>query len=124
MKITWCTIRVRNFEESKAFYKDFIGLEIKTEFSPREGMRIAFLMAENGFEIELIHEINNKLEIKDSNVSIGIAVNNFDEIYEKVNLNKIKRSEKIIMPTGMECFFVKDPNGVDIQVIREESLTK
>lgn len=122
MKITWVTIKVKNLEESKSFYKNFLGLKLKTEFSPMKGMTIAFLKAENGVEIELIHNKNIELERKDSNLSIGIAFNNFEEIYEKAKLDKRKISEKITMPNGMECFFVQDPNGVEIQVIREESL--
>lgn len=122
MKITWVTIKVTNLEESKSFYENFLGLKLKTEFSPMEGMTIAFLKAENGIEIELIYNKNIQLEVKDSNISIGIALNNFDEIYEKAKLDKMKTSEKITMPNGMECFFVKDPNRVEIQVIREESL--
>lgn len=122
MKITWVTIRVKSIQESKIFYKEFLNLELKKEFSPYEGMTIAFLKDENGFEIELIEDRNNEVEAIESNISIGIAVNSFDRIYEKARLNEIKVSEKITMPTGMECFFIKDPNKVDIQVIREESL--
>ena len=122
MKITWVTIKVKNFEESKSFYKDFLGLKLETEFSPMAGMTIAFLKDENGVEIELIYNKNIKVETKDSTISIGIALNNFDEIYEKAKLNERKVSGKVTMPTGMECFFVQDPNGVEIQVIREESL--
>ena len=122
MKITWVTIKVTNLQESKSFYKNFLGLKLKKEFSPMEGMTIAFLNAENGVEIELIHNKNIQLETKDSNISIGIALNNFDEIYEKAKLNSFKVSEKVKMPNGMECFFIKDPNKVEIQIIREESL--
>ena len=122
MNITWITLKIKNINESKKFYKEFFNLELEKEFSPYEGMKIAFLKDKNGFEIELIEEQNKELKVVDSNISIGIAIKNFDETYNEFKLNNFNPSDKVKMPNGMECFFVIDLDGVKIQVIREESL--
>lgn len=54
MKLTWITIVTTKFEESKEFYRDFLGMEPGAAFSPNEFMDIAFFKDQNGMQVELI----------------------------------------------------------------------
>ncbi|MDV4151969.1 VOC family protein [Clostridium sp. AL.422] len=119
MIINWITIKVKDYEKSKEFYRDFLGMKTEKEFSPNEDMSIAFFSAENGVKIELIYYNNLKLEDSlNSNVSIGICPSNYDEILMKSKEKNIITNGPIILGGNMECFFVSDPNGVGIQIIK------
>ncbi|MFU7514326.1 VOC family protein [Clostridium sp. HCS.1] len=119
MVINWITIKVKDFEKSKEFYKDFLGMKAEKEFSHNEDMSIAFFSAENGVKIELIYYKNLELEaLSNSNVSIGICPVNYDEILEKSKEKNIITAGPIILGGNMECFFVRDPNGVGVQIIK------
>lgn len=119
MIINWITIRVNDFEKSKEFYGDFLGMKAEKEFSPNESMSIAFFISDNGVKIELIHDKNSKLESSlNSNVSIGICPSNYDEILKKSQEKDMISSGPVILGGNMECFFLNDPNGVGIQIIQ------
>lgn len=119
MVINWITIKVKDFEKSKGFYRDFLGMKAEKEFSPNEDMYIAFFVADNGVKIELIYEKNSKLEVSsNNNVSIGICPLNYDEILQKSKEKNIITNGPIILGGNMECFFVSDPNGVGVQIIK------
>jgi len=121
MIINWITIKVKDFEKSKEFYRDFLGMKAEKEFSPKESMYIAFFVAENGMKIELIYDKNLKLENSaNSNISIGICSSNYDDLLKKGRENNIISSEPAVLGGHMECFFVDDPNGVGVQIIKGE----
>ncbi len=54
MKLTWVTIVTTKFEESKEFYRDFLGMKPGAAFSPNEFMDIAFFKDQNGMQVEII----------------------------------------------------------------------
>lgn len=119
MKINWITIKVRDLEESKEFYGNYLGLAKAREFSPGPGVSIVFFSAENGMEIELISNENEPPKCQPDNiVSIGIAYPNFDELLKEAKEKGILKSGPVIMGKDMECFFAEDPNGVSLQIIR------
>lgn len=43
MKFCWCTIKVKNMEESLKFYKEIVGLSVSRSFKAGPGMEISFL---------------------------------------------------------------------------------
>ena len=53
MILKWVTLHVRDFEASKRFYIDYLGLPLRQSFSPRPGMSIAFLGQEDETQLEL-----------------------------------------------------------------------
>lgn len=55
-----------------------------------------------------------------SNVSIGYSTNNYDNLLKEARTRGIIKGELTILGENMQCFFVNDPNGVGIQVIREQ----
>ncbi len=119
MKVNWITFMVKDINESKKFYERFLGLKLAREFSPNEMMKIAFYKANSGSEIELI-ETKGSGETTETNgrVSLGISVDNYDELLQKARDLKIITQEPQLLGE-MECFFVTDPDGIGIQLIKE-----
>lgn len=116
MIINWITIRVKDYEKSKDFYGNFLGLHLENEFSPNGEMKIVFYSADNGMQIELI--LSNDTEYSNQGVSIGICAMEYEELLEKARAQKMLASEPTIIGGHMECFFLTDPNGVGIQIIK------
>ncbi len=119
MIINWITIKVDDYDKSKEFYRDFLGMKAEKEFSPNDSMSIAFFEADNGMKVELIYDKNSKLKSpSNSSISIGICPLNYDEILQESQEKNIISSGPIVLGGNMECFFVNDPNGVGIQIIK------
>lgn len=119
MIINWITIKVKDFEKSKEFYRDFLGMKEEKEFSPNDSMVIAFFTADNGMKIELIYDKNLKLEAcENSNISIGICSSNYEDLLNRSRERNIILGEPVILGGNMECFFVNDPNGIGVQIIK------
>ena len=120
MIINWITIRVNDFDKSKEFYRDFLGMKAEREFSPNNDMSIAFFVSDNGMKIELIHDKNSKLQSPLYNgISIGICPLNYDEILQKSREKNMISSGPLVLGDNMECFFVNDPNGVGVQILKD-----
>ncbi|MGG7179267.1 VOC family protein [Clostridium paraputrificum] len=119
MVINWITIKVDDYNKSKEFYRDFLGMKVEREFSPNESMSIAFFEGDNGMKIELIYDKNSKVEFPlNSRISIGVCPLDYDEVLQKSQEKNLISSGPIVLGGSMECFFIKDPNGVGIQVIK------
>ncbi len=120
MIINWFTIRVNDFEQSKEFYRDYLGMQVENEFSPDKSTSIVFFSADSDTKIELIHNKDFKVEkTQNSSVSIGLTVQNYDELLEEARNRNIIAQEPALLGGHLLCFFVQDPNGVRIQIIKE-----
>lgn len=118
MNINWITINVNSLEKSKEFYGGYLGLELKSSFSPNDMMSIVFYKAANGMQIELIESKMQKDIVRNNcGVSIGIASGDYEDLLTKARERNIIIAEPQIMG-NMECFFVQDPNNFNIQIIR------
>ena len=117
MKFCWVTINVSNMEESIKFYKDLIGLEILDRFTPYEGVEIVMLGEENGTMVELIS--NQTTKLKSKGISIGFKVDSLEESIENMKNNGVKILTEPVSPSpNLEFYFVEDPNGLEIQLIK------
>ncbi len=117
MKFCWVTINVNNMEESIKFYKDLIGLEILDRFTPYEGVEIVMLGEENGTMVELISNQTTKLKTK--GISIGFKVDSLEGSIETMKNNGVKILTEPVSPSpDLEFYFVEDPNGLEIQLIK------
>ncbi len=121
MNLEMVTIAVSDLEKSEKFYKEILGfIEIK-RFNPMEGVTIAFLKDEDSGLIELIEYQNTSKDddIRESIVSIGIGV---VDLERTLNEGKDKGVElirgPIEVPSGEKFAFIKDPNGVEIELIQ------
>lgn len=120
MMIKWITLHVRDFEASKRFYTDYLGLPLRQEFSPRPGMSIAFLGSEDETQLELILDANLQLPaVAPGAASLGIPSSRYASLLETARETGILAGEPAIMGGYLECFFVTDPDGTRIQVIKD-----
>ncbi len=92
MKIGFCTIAVKNLQESVQFYTEVLNLVEITRFSPQKGLNIVFLKDEEGNKIELIEYpgATQKEEESAGNVSIGVISENLEETMQMLEVKNIQ----------------------------------
>lgn len=108
------TIRTANLDDSVAFYRDVIGLEIKADMRKTAGIPIVFLCdREGGTCVELSQNKSHN----GSGISVGFHV-------EDVEAAHVAMAEKGMNPTPIispnpkkKFFYIEDPNGLSIQFI-------
>ena len=120
MILKWVTLHVRDFEASKRFYTEYLGLPLRQSFSPRPGMSIAFLGQEDETQLELILDENLQLPaVAPGAASLGIPSERYASLLETARETGILAGKPEIMGGYLECFFVTDPDGTRIQVIKD-----
>lgn len=119
MKANWMTIHVKDLEVSKAFYVDYLGMELEREFSPDGERVIAFLKAGDGFEIELMQHRDPAMAAVCKGVSLGITCSNYEELLETAEKRSMITMGPMVVGGHLHCFFVSDPDGVGIQILKE-----
>ncbi|HRX93707.1 MAG TPA: VOC family protein [Chitinophagaceae bacterium] len=113
-------IASNKIEESKQFYIDFIGLKLAMDM----GWILTFISESNPTaQINLLQ--SDKEEIDNSNVMISIESSDVDEMYKKAMAQNIT----IVYPLkteewGVKRFFVKDPNGVTVNIMSHVDKTE
>ncbi|HPG12878.1 MAG TPA: VOC family protein [Chitinophagaceae bacterium] len=113
-------IASNKIEESKQFYIDFIGLKLAMDM----GWILTFISESNPTaQINLLQ--SDKEEIDNSNVMISIESSDVDEMYNKAMAQNIT----IVYPLkteewGVKRFFVKDPNGVTVNIMSHVDKTE
>jgi len=106
-------ITSNKIEESKKFYSDFVGLKLAMDM----GWILTFISESNPTaQINLLR--SDKQHIDNSNVAISIESSDVDELYKKA----LTENLGIIYPLkveewGVKRFFVKDPNGVTVNIM-------
>ncbi|MBE6948962.1 MAG: VOC family protein [Ruminococcaceae bacterium] len=114
MKIEHITINTAYLDASVAFYRDVIGLEIRADFRKTGGMPIVFLS--NGEGETCIELIENKENVySGSGLSIGFHVNDVNAAHELMTNKGFNPTPMISPNPNVKFFFIKDPNGVNIQ---------
>lgn len=102
-----------NLEESKKFYTEFIGLNLAMDM----GWILTFISKSNPTAQIYILRFNNP-DIDNSNFAISIEVPDVDKLYEKALLDKWEVVyHKTDEEWGVRRFFVKDPNGVTVNIM-------
>lgn len=118
MKFCWSTLNVRSLEESVKFYTEIVGLDVIREVNAGPDMRIVFL-GKGGTEVELICDGKNQEISIGSDISWGFEVESLDAALELVKANGIAVESGPSQPTPyVKFFFVKDPNGMNIQLVQ------
>lgn len=120
MYVKWITLQVTEMEASKNFYGQFLGLREQRLFSPASGKTICFLGDDNGMQIELICDDTAKEAVPLSTANIGICVDNYDEMYQKSKERGVVLAEPTVMGGNLHCFFISDPDGTKLQIIKSE----
>ena len=116
MEFRLTTLRVRDMEVSLAFYHDLLGIEIAESFE-NAGSRIAMLGKPAQTMIELISNPNIGEIIPGNGVSIGLEMDAPAELLDALKEKGYAISGPISPVTGLQFFFVNDPDGYTIQLI-------
>lgn len=121
MNIKFVTITVKSLAESIKFYENVLNLKVVRKFTPVNGTNIAFLKGDESAMLELI-EYSNKYAVdeiyNESKVSIGFTVLDLNETIKELELKEVEIIRGPIKTPGGEKFiFIKDPNGVEIELI-------
>ncbi|SHH60222.1 VOC family protein [Clostridium intestinale] len=120
MNLCWITLAVNNIEESLKFYCDILNLNVAERFKAGEDTEIVMLGNKDEVKIELI--CYKGVEISErKGLSIGFNVESLEKTIEYLKENNIELESPIISPNPMtRFFFVKDPNGIQIQFVEEK----
>lgn len=117
MKFCWCTISVKDLDESVKFYQEIIGLKLSNRFKAGPNIEIAFL-GEGETRVELISDGKDKAQIG-SDISLGFEVESVDEMMNFVKEKGIGIYSGPFKPNPhITYFFVKDPNGLKVQFVQ------
>lgn len=117
MNFCWCTITVKDMEESLHFYQEIVGLKLDRRFKAGPGTEIVFL-GDGETKVELICYENKKEIQMGKDISLGFAVESVDKMMEFVQSRGIAIHSGPFQPNPqVKFFFVTDPNGLKIQFV-------
>lgn len=121
MKVAFTTIEVKDLEVSVDFYTRVLGLKEVKRYSPNPALKFVFVQGEGGGIIQLTENFNATKEDHTGTQAlkaVGIAVENLKGLVSSLKENKVEFvSELIETPAGIKMLFIKDPNGVTIELI-------
>ncbi|RLG30589.1 VOC family protein [Methanosarcinales archaeon] len=122
MKVSYAAITVKDLEESVKFYTEILGLKEVRRFSPHERMTIAFLKGEGNGMIELIEGMDKsewKIDSGQALLLVGLEVSDMDATVQALWGKGIDFTRgPIEVQGGTKIAFLKDPNGVGIELIQ------
>ncbi len=119
MKLYHTMIRVRDLDQSLAFYEKFLGLEVTKRVELGEEATLVFLSdADRNYFIELTHNKDGRdYEPGNQFGHLAFLTDDLDTIVEEVEReNRWYRSSKPSAPS--RYIFVKDPDGYDIEILQ------
>ena len=97
MTFSWATIRVRNLEDSLAFYHNLLGLPIHDRFGP-PGHQIVMLGTDPG-------------------LSLGFAPENMRKLLSTLEAAGISCPPPMSPNPSLRFYFIQDPDGYVIQLV-------
>ena len=120
MSFIWSTLRVNNLGESVNFYTEVIGLKILDRMETGSGDNIVFLGDDKrDTKIELIcgsSDISHKTSVGED-IFWGFKVKSLDDTMTMLNEMGIDYEGPIQPNPDIKFIFLKDPNGMNIQLI-------
>ena len=119
MKVNWVTFGVCDLEKSVQFYNEVLGLKISARFGSPEH-QIVMLGNENETKIELIFEPNLKIENPGAGVSVGLEIDQLDQLVQTLKEKGHQVRGPIAPNPRIRFFFVRDPDGYTIQLVEQK----
>lgn len=111
------TIHTADLDASVAFYQDIARLQVVSDRRP--GAPMVFLANQKGeTEIELI-ETPSGQAYTGSGLAIGFYTENVANEHERLAGLGLEPTDIISPAPGVQFFFVKDPSGVQIPLMKE-----
>jgi len=122
IKSIYPTIFVKDMEISTNFYKKLLNLKEKRNFIPQPNVHIIILGDENNNLIEFIKNNNiNSENPSKSNMSVIVHVENIDKMLDIIKSENIEILQgPITTDLGAKIIFVKDMDGITIELIEED----
>jgi lactoylglutathione lyase len=117
MKVKYATIAVSDMDESIKFYSEVLGFEIDGQINPYPGFKITFLRNDGDAMIELIENVEEPE--KKGIFMVGMEVKDMDTTVKELLSRGAKFTRgPIDVGDGGKIAFLKDPNGVEIELIQ------
>ncbi len=118
MNLLWNTIHVNDLYESIKFYENVLGLKLSKKFNAGPN-QIAFLHAGN-IQIELIQSDEDTNISHGQHISLGFSINSVDSTINELSKKGVNIYSGPFKPNPhVKFFFIKDPNGVLIQLVEQ-----
>lgn len=122
MNLCWVTLTIDNMEESLKFYRDLLGLKVFSHFNSGGDVEITMLGEADKPKIELLCNKNVKIPNRNAGISIGFEVESLDSAMEYVKSHNVAITKGPFSPNPkIRFFFVKDPNGIDVQLVENKA---
>lgn len=121
MQLYHTMIRVRDLDETLAFYTGFLGLEEARRHTIGDEATLVFLSdAERNYFVELTYNHDGReYELGDQFGHLAFLVDELEPVVEEVERRGwwYRRSKP---SSGSKYIFVKDPNGYDIEILERK----
>ena len=118
MKFCWCTLQVKDLEESLKFYQEIVGLPLNRRFKGGDVVEIAFLGGEPT-QVELIYNAKQPPEGSGAGIALGFEVESLEDTMDFVRKKGLTIESGPFQPNPhTKFFYVLDPNGVKIQFVQ------
>lgn len=116
MEICWITLQVSDLERSLAFYTEVLELPISTRHEG-EGTQVVMLGADEKPKIELLYDGEAHITNGAEGVFVGLEVASLDEAMADMKRKGVAVDGPISPAPHVRFAFVKDPDGVRIQLV-------
>jgi len=117
MNFCWCTVAVKDLDDSIKFYQEIVGLPVERRFMAGPDVEIAFL-GSGETKLELLEHKKEKKSFTGDGISLGFEVQSVDEKM------KFIRGKGLLIEGGpyqpnphIKFFYVRDPNGLRVQFV-------
>lgn len=124
MKMAHTCVRVKDLEASLAFYKGAFGFVEKSrrDFPENKFTLVYLSLPGDDYELELTYNYDHAAyDLGDGYGHIAIAVSGLEALHEKQKNDNYNVTDLKGLPgTAPSYYFVVDPDGYKIEVIREK----
>lgn len=124
MRFVHTCYRVKDLEESVKFYEDAFGFEVKrrNDFPEHKFTLVYLTLPGDANELELTYNYDHPgYEIGNGYGHIAITVPNLEELHKKHEESGYVVTKLMGLPgTAPGYYFVHDPDGYKVEVIREK----
>ncbi|AZP03292.1 lactoylglutathione lyase [Jeotgalibaca ciconiae] len=123
MKMVHTCVRVKNLEESLAFYKEAFGFqEVNRKDYPEHKFTLVYLSLENDpYQLELTYNFDHDAyDLGDGYGHIAIAVDDVPAAHQKHREAGLEVTDLKGLPNSeFRYYFVMDPDGYKIEVVQD-----
>jgi lactoylglutathione lyase len=117
MKFCWCTLMVKNMDDSLRFYQEIVGLSIDRRFQPSPEMDLCFL-GDGKTKVELVCDTKATIENECNSFSLGFEVESVDKMVEFIKERGLEVDSGPFQPNPhTKFFYVRDPDNFKIQFV-------